>query len=203
MAEEFLTLMADIDDESQTVTFEQYVSLFNEMHPGYFERDYVRSVPDDEPASEMLLKLRDFDPGAYEKAFGDNVTFGFYDGDPEVLKEAVRAVVPHWVEFFNEDSRVYCGYVNNEIASFCMIENFGEHTVNGMKWKIGGPGCVGTVPEYRDRGIGLTMVKNVTQILLEEQYDYSYIHYTYETGWYSKLGYKTFLTWSGSGVKRK
>ncbi|MBO7531565.1 MAG: hypothetical protein J6T50_07145, partial [Lachnospiraceae bacterium] len=70
-----------------------------------------------------------------------------------------------------------------------------------MKWKIGGPGCVGTVPEYRDRGIGLTMVRNVTQILRDELYDYSYIHYTYETGWYSKLGYTTFLTWTGSGIK--
>ncbi len=186
---------------SDMVTKEQYAALFNEMHPGYFERDYVKNVPDDEPASEMLLRLQSFDGDIYEKTFPDDVTFGFYDGDIEALKEEVAKVVPHWVNFFGKDARIYCGFVSGKIASFCMIQDFGEHMVDGMKWKIGGPGCVGTVPEYRDRGIGLTMVRNVTQILRDELYDYSYIHYTYETGWYSKLGYTTFLTWTGSGIK--
>ncbi|MBR6478762.1 MAG: GNAT family N-acetyltransferase, partial [Lachnospiraceae bacterium] len=108
-------------------------------------------------------------------------------------------VVPHWVSFFNENSRVYCGFVDGKIASFCLIEDFGEHVVNGQNWKIGGPGCVGTILEYRDRGIGLTMVRNVTKILQDEFYDYSYIHYTYETKWYGKLGYETFLSWCGKG----
>ncbi|MCR5503844.1 MAG: GNAT family N-acetyltransferase [Lachnospiraceae bacterium] len=186
---------------SDLVTREQYISLFHEMHPGYFERDYVRKVSDDEPASEMFLRLQEFDEGSYRKEFSDDVTFDIYIGEFDALREAVESVVPHWVPFFSEDSRVYCGYVNGRIASFCMIEDFGEHTVDGMKWKIGGPGCVGTVPEYRNLGIGLTMVKNVTGILREELYDYGYIHYTYETDWYSKLGYKTFLTWTGSGIK--
>ncbi len=177
-----------------------YVTLFNEMHPGYFERDYVKAVSDSEPASEMLINLREFDEGVYEKSFNGEISFGYYEGNMETLIEAVRSVVPHWVQFFDGRSRVYCGYVNGEIASFCMIEDFGEHTVDGVKWKIGGPGCVGTVPEYRNRGIGLTMVRNVTRILREELFDHSYIHYTYETGWYSKLGYKTFLTWSGTGI---
>ena len=81
-----------------------------------------------------------------------------------------------------------------------MVENFGEYTLSGKKIKIGGPGCVGTVPEYRDRGIGLTMVKNVTNIIKDEGYDLSYIHYTYETGWYEKLGYKVVLSWTGKGI---
>ena len=33
----------------------------------------------------------------------------------------------------------------------------------------------------------------------EELYDYGYIHYTYETKWYGKLGYKTVLSWNGKG----
>jgi ribosomal protein S18 acetylase RimI-like enzyme len=183
------------------MTKDQYAKLFNEMHPGYFERDYVKNVPDNEPASEMLLELREFDTDAYVKNFAGNVSFGYYDGDMDVLKEAVAKVVPHWVDFFSENARIYCGYVDGKIVSFCMIQDFGEHIMDGKNRKIGGPGCVGTLPEYRDLGIGLTMVKKVTQILREEMYDYSYIHYTYETGWYSKLGYKTFLTWTGSGIK--
>ncbi|MBP5554251.1 MAG: GNAT family N-acetyltransferase [Lachnospiraceae bacterium] len=183
------------------MTKEQYAKLFNEMHPGYFERDYVKNVPDSEPASEMLLELKGFDTNVYEKELSGNVTFSLYDGDMKDLKEAVAKVVPHWVEFFNESARIYCGYVDGKIASFCMIQDFGEHIMDGKNCRIGGPGCVGTLPKYRDRGIGLTMVKNVTKILREESYDYSYIHYTYETKWYSKLGYKTFLTWTGSGIK--
>lgn len=62
-------------------------------------------------------------------------------------------------------------------------------------------GCVGTLPEYRDRGIGLTMVKHVTGILREEGYDYSYIHYTYLAPWYEKLGYKTVIKWGRNGIK--
>ena len=185
---------------SDMVTHEQYAKLFNDMHPGFFERDYIQRVPEDEPASEMLLRLQSFDEKIYDKKFPENISFGYYDGELKELQEAVNAVLPHWVPFFDGKSRVYCGFENEKIVSFCMIEDFGVHTVNGMSRKIGGPGCVGTLPEYRGRGIGLTMVRNVTKILQDEFYDYSYIHYTYETNWYSKLGYKTFLKWNGKGI---
>ena len=181
------------------VTKEQYEALFLEMNPGFFEREYVQRVPEDEPASEMLLRLQGFDEKKYEKAFADNVTFGYYHGDMDTLRKVVEQVVPHWTQFFNEGARVYCGFVDGKVVSFCMIQDFGEHVVNGVNWKIGGPGCVGTLPEYQNRGIGLTMVRNVTKILRDEFYDYSYIHYTYETKWYGKLGYQTFVSWSGKG----
>ena len=107
---------------------------------------------------------------------------------------------PAWLPLFNEKSRVYCGFIDGRIASFCMIENMGEHMLDGRTVKIGGPGCVGTVPEYRKRGIGLMMVKNVTQILKEEGYDFSYIHYTGVAPWYQKLGYRTVLKWNKNGM---
>ncbi len=181
------------------ITKEQYEALFLEMHPGYFERDYVLAIPEDEPASEMLLSLKGFDENIYSKSFDDDIHFGYYEGDMDKLRENVAKVVPHWTQFFGDDSKVYCGYIGRNVASFCQIEDFGEHVVNGMNLKIGGPGCVGTLPEYRDLGIGLSMVRNVTGILRDEQYDLSYIHYTYETAWYGKLGYKTFVSWSGKG----
>ncbi|MCR5466696.1 MAG: GNAT family N-acetyltransferase [Lachnospiraceae bacterium] len=184
---------------NDVVMREQYEKLFLSIHPGFFERDYVKRVPEDESASEMFLRLQEFDPECYQKDLPENVTFGYYNGDFEELLAAVGEVIPHWVPLFSKESRVYCGFVDGKIASFCMIENFGEHVVDGMTWKIGGPGCVGTVPAYRDRGIGLSMVRNVTQILREELYDYSYIHYTYETKWYGKLGYRTVLSWNGKG----
>ena len=44
------------------------------------------------------------------------------------------------------------------------------------------------------------MVKHVTQILKEEGYDYSYIHFTGVAPWYEKLGYKTSVQWTKNGV---
>ncbi len=149
--------------------------------------------------SEQILRLQEFDPNSYEKYFRDNVTFGYFNGDIEELRKDVATVVGHWPQFFHENSRIYCGYIDGRVASFCLIEDFGEHVVNGVRYRIGGPGCVGTLPEFRNRGIGLSMIRNVTQILRDEFYDYSYIHYTYEPQWYGLLGYKTILRWNGRG----
>ena len=44
------------------------------------------------------------------------------------------------------------------------------------------------------------MVGKVTQILKEEGYDYSYIHFTGVSDWYKKLGYKTSHRWNRNGV---
>ena len=44
------------------------------------------------------------------------------------------------------------------------------------------------------------MVKNVTRILKEDGYDYSYIHFTGVASWYEKLGYKTSIKWNKHGV---
>ena len=64
---------------------------------------------------------------------------------------------------------------------------------------VGAPGCVGTVPACRRKGIGLKMVQNVTAILKRESYDLSCIHYTGVAPWYGKLGYETVLRWNRNG----
>ena len=51
--------MSEKNDLLNSITKEQFEALFLEMNPGYFERDYVRAVPEDEPASEMFLSLKD------------------------------------------------------------------------------------------------------------------------------------------------
>ena len=130
----------------ELLSAEQWAAIFNEIHPGFFDRDYVKRVADDEPASEMFMGLDNIDACSYEKSFTADITFGYYEGDMEELKAAVEKVIPHWVPLFTENSRVYCGFEDGKIASFCMIEDFGEHIINGRKCRIGGPGCVGTVP---------------------------------------------------------
>ena len=180
---------------------QDYILLLNRIYPNFFEREIVRGLPEELIFDEMILSLNEFDIHKYDKDLDDNISFGFYDGDLDELKKKVEKVVQYWAQSFNEKSRIYCGYINGKVASFCRVKDMGIHRINGREIKIGGPGCVGTLWEYRHKGIGLTMVKHVTQILKEEGYDYSYIHFTGVASWYEKLGYKTSIKWCKNGVK--
>lgn len=179
---------------------QEYILLLDSIYPNFFEREIVRGLPDELFFNEMILPLNEFDINKYNKKLDDGISFGFYDGDLDELKKNVENVVKYWSQSFNGKHRIYCGYVNGKVASFCLVENKGKYNINGHELKIGGPGCVGTLPEYRNKGIGLTMVKKVTQILKEESYDYSYIHFTGVAPWYEKLGYKISIKWSKNGV---
>jgi len=179
---------------------QEAITLFHSMHPQFFENESIKCLSEDWIFDEMLLRLDEFDPHKYEKPLDSSITYGFFEGNRAELLQAVERVDPGWLECFGEEDRVLCGYLDGKVASFCIVDNMGAHAVNGQKLKIGGPGCVGTLPEYRDRGIGLTMVKKATQILKDEGYDYSYIHYTYVSRWYAKLGYETVLQWTKNGI---
>lgn len=176
-----------------------YQALFNEMHPGFFDRPNIRARTSDEAFDEMLLPLDAFDPAAFGLSVPEDVFFGFYTGPMEPLLDAVRRVDPGWPPIFTPERRVYCGFCQDRIASFCIVEDMGAHMLNGKRLRFGGPGCVGTAPEFRRLGIGLKMVCNVTAILRQEGYDISYIHYTGVAPWYAKLGYRTFLRWTRDG----
>ena len=179
---------------------QEYLDLFNKMHPGFFDSDAIRRIPSEWIYEEMILDLRKCNITQYDKDYGDNVSFGYYTGDMNDLLAAIEKVVPSWIPLFDGKNRVYCGFSNGEIASFCLVEDMGKHHIGNNLIKVGGPGCVGSVPEYRNLGIGLCMVRNVTQILKEEAYDISYIHYTGVPKWYEKLGYQTVLRWNKNGI---
>ena len=179
---------------------QDYIALLDSMYPNFFEKETVRNMPEEWICDEMILALEEFTPEKYEKEFDDRISFGYYEGDLGELKKAVRRVVEYWAESYNGKHRIFCGYINGKVVSFCLIEDKGVHNIGGQNLKIGGPGCVGTLPEYRKKGIGLTMVKKVTEILKEEDYDYSYIHFTGVASWYEKLGYETVLKWNKHGV---
>jgi len=176
------------------------IILFHSMHPNFFEKEYIQSLSEDWTFDEMLLRLEEFDACKYEKELDASITFGFFEGDRTKLLTVVEQVDSDWIEFFVGEGRVLCAFLDGKVVSFCHVENMGTYSVNGQALKIGGPGCVGTLPEYRDKGIGLMMVKKATQILKEEGYDYSYIHYTYVPQWYAKLGYETVLRWTKKGI---
>lgn len=180
------------------------ILLLDCIHPNFFASEDIRNLPEDCVFEEMIMSLDEFEANTYDKKLDDTISFGYYNGDAGELFEAVEKVIPAWVEIYKEDYgkdvKVYCGYINGKIASFCIVEDMGVHNINGEEIKVGGPGCVGTLPEYRNKGIGLTMVDQVTQILKENGYDYGYIHYTGVGPWYGKLGYNTLFRWNKHGV---
>lgn len=62
--------------------------------------------------------------------------------------------------------------------------------------KVGSIGCVGTLPQYREQGIGLRMVELATLYLKNAGCDKSYVSYTHIERWYQKLGYQVFARFS-------
>ena len=170
--------------------------MFDVMHPGFFDQPHIRAIDPDDTYSEMILDLKSYQPVPPVPVKGD-IQYVTWEGNKALLYEAVRKVIPEWVPIFETiDDPVLCGMEDNHILSFCILENMKSY--KGLR--IGGPGCVGTVPEARGRGVGLRMVQIATEHFRREGYDISYIHYTGVAPWYAKLGYQTILTWNRNGL---
>ena len=173
-----------------------YADMFHALHPGFFDEESIRALPPEEVFEEQILDLKSFRTDAIDLPCPEPITFGLYAGDLETLRRAVGLVDDDWPQYFNEGDRVYCAYDGQQIVSFCILDEFGEY----QQLRVGGPGCVGTIPAYRQQGIGLKLVQNATAILRDEGYDLSYIHYTHVGHWYARLGYQTILRWNGRGL---
>ena len=171
--------------------------LFDEMHPNFFARPYIRAIPKDREYAEMALSLPAFSELDLAIPVPAGTRYALWKGSLEDLRESVRRVDTGWPEFYTGESRVLCGFAGDELASFCMLEDFGEH--GGLR--IAGPGCVGTLPEHRRKGIGLRMIQLATRMLRDEGYDLSWIHFTGVAPWYARLGYRTVLTWGSDGIR--
>lgn len=173
-----------------------YADMFHKLHPGYFERDDIRSLPPEDVFDEQILDLHGFSPDAVKVDCPAHITFGMYEGELAALHEAVRAVDEDWVKYFNEGAPVYCAFDGDKAVSFCLLDEFGQY--EGLR--IGAPGCVGTIPAYRKQGIGLKMIQNATAVLKDAGFDLSYIHYTHVGRWYARLGYQTVVRWNAKGL---
>ena len=172
-----------------------YAAMFQTLQPGFFDKPYIASLPEWEVFDEQIIDLHEWQEGMPVPCPA-HITFGFYQGDVETLQSAVREVDEDWVQWFGKTERVFCAFDGDMVASFCILDNFGD--ADGLK--VGAPGCVGTVPAYRRQGIGLRMVQLATGILKDEGYDLSWIHYTAVGHWYAKLGYKTVVRWNSKGI---
>lgn len=146
-----------------------------------------------ENIAEMCLDTENFTESSLSLNGPNGVTFGWYNGDTERLKTAVAKVEDDWVQYFTEDEHVFCGYADGEIASFCMAGDRQVCLLSDGLGNIGSIGCVGTVPEYRRKGIGLKMVALAAEELKKQGCRKIFIHYTHVYDWYAKLGARTFL----------
>lgn len=172
------------------VSSELFIGAVSESW-GFFEKNGYSALGQ---CDEMLMKLADFRYRPELFHGHDQATFGWYQGDMEALHRAVAAVDADWVQYFDDPDRVFVGMVNGEIASFCLVDLDVERYLMDTHGRIGMPGCVGTVPEYRNRGIALEMIAIVTDYLRQQGMDTSFIFFTGVAPWYAKLGYQTFLT---------
>lgn len=157
---------------------------------GFFEKYGFQFIGGCE---EMKRSIQDFCKDNYSLPVPENTSFGWYQGSMKELEKAVADVEEDWVKYFDENSNVFCGWCNNEISSFCIVDYDSECILSNGKNKVGTIGCVGTVHKYREKGIGLKMVALASEELKKQKCDLCFIHFTGVASWYAKLGYKTFL----------
>lgn len=173
-----------------------YTKLFDSLHPGFFQEESIRALPRDWVFTELVMDLRGDCPNVTPSSSLNGIAFGEYHGELAALRDAVRQVDGDWVQYFKEGNRFYCAFDGERIVSFCNLDDMG--CFQGLH--IGGPGCVGTIPEFRRRGIGLEMVRLATETLRRDGFDLSWIHYTHLAHWYMRLGYQTVLRWNSGGI---
>ena len=171
-------------------------ALFDTVRPGFFQQERIRNLPPEQVYVEQVMDLKNFSADAVPLSWPKHITFGLYTGDMESLRAAAAQVNVRWAESFTAEDALYCAYDGEKIVSFCRLSDFGAY----HNLRVGGPGCVGTLKEYRRQGIGLKLVQNATAILKEQGYDLGYIHYTAVGHWYARLGYETILKWNCNGI---
>lgn len=173
-----------------------YTELFHSLHPSFFQEARICALPKDWIFTELVMDLRGDLPKVTPPDNPKGIAFGEYHGELAALRDAIRRVDEDWVQYFTEECRYYCAFDGERIVAFCCLTDMGQF--QGLH--IGGPGCVGTIPEYREKGIGLEMVRLATDVLKKDGFDLSWIHYTHLAHWYEKLGYQPVLRWNSDGI---
>lgn len=174
----------------------RYEELFRKLHPDFFASKSISSLPPEQVYEEQILDLSTFSVSDVQIECPEQITFGLYAGDMDALHAAVGEVDENWVKYFRAGDRIFCAFDGDRVVSFCLLDDFGCYE----NLRIGGPGCVGTVPGWRRQGIGLQMVQSATAMLKDAGYDLSYIHYTGVGHWYARLGYRTIVQWNANGI---
>lgn len=157
----------------------------------FFEKQGFVSVGG---CDEMLLELEDFQMDKLALHGSNIAEYGWFEGNLEEIRSAVSLVEESWTQYFTNPENIYVAKVNGEIASFCLVDTNCQNYLTDKYGKVGMPGCVGTVPKFRNKGIALEMVARVTEYLKTQGMSISFIFFTGVAKWYEKIGYRTFLS---------
>ena len=139
-----------------------YHDMFNTKHPGFFEKESIRTLPPENIYEEQLMDLHTYDPDAVEVPCPANITFGVYEGDFEDLQRTVLEIDDSWDGIFQPDTPVYAAYDGDKLVGLCILEDFGAYE----GYKIGGPGCIGVLDEYRRQGIAAALTSRLALEIL-------------------------------------
>lgn len=153
---------------------------------------------------DMILKLSDFfvDKLDIPKVNG-SLTFRYTtDMDMKLLLEAVNSVNPSWCRYFGDTKEaVLIAEYEGELAGFVLLSDIKMPFSENFTGTVGGIGCLGVIPNKRNKGIGMQLAAKATEALKERSLDYSYLGYTWLEEWYSKLGYKPYARfWMGEKI---
>lgn len=122
------------------------------------------------------------------------------ESDRAALLDAVEAAEEGWVDVFvNCVDPVFLAILDGKIAGFeVLASNGGRFLRPGQQ--VGCVGCVGVVPEQRERGIGMAMVAEGIQWLKDQGCTMIELRYVELERWYRKLGFQT-VAWQWMGEK--
>lgn len=154
---------------------------------------------------DMVLPLDDF---SLEKnqipTDPDAVVFRYAQKeDQEFLLDSVAKVDPSWCKYYDSAKEsvkelVYLAEEGGQILGFVMLCQDNMPFAINFNGRVGGLGCLGVIPEKREKGIGLQLAARGTHELKQMGCDYSYLGYTWLEDWYGLLGYKRYARfWMG------
>jgi GNAT superfamily N-acetyltransferase len=125
----------------------------------------------------------------------DGVTFDVQPVNDEILA-AVEAVEKSWLGVYKSTPEdVLLAKLNGIIAGFCIPAGWTRFDPDR---DAGSVSCVGVLPEYRNRGIGLAMVSEALRYLTDNGCTRAELLYTSIPHWYGKLGFVPFhRLWMG------
>lgn len=119
--------------------------------------------------------------------FPDGIEFRISAPDAALL-DAVKAVEKSWCAVYEStDEDVLCAMDGEAIAGFCIPAAWNRFF--GGRREVGSISCVGVLPEYRRRGIGLAMTASAARYLRDEGCTCAELLYTSIPQWYAKIGF--------------
>lgn len=120
------------------------------------------------------------------------------ESDRTELLAAVEAAEEGWVDVFvNCKDPIFLAIMDGKIAGFEVLASDGGRFLRPGQ-RVGCVGCVGVVPEQRERGIGMDMVAQGIQWLKEQGSTMIELRYVELESWYRKLNFQTVAhQWMG------